>query len=62
MLTNNKWTKHNADLAQKTALEHLDWMDNFGRMIYAFPEKLSIRRTLSNGHDKEPTPDAGRSL
>ncbi|NLW84861.1 MAG: AAA family ATPase, partial [Phycisphaerae bacterium] len=46
MLTNNKWTKRNAELAQKTALEHLDWMDNFGRMIFAYPEKIIYQRDV----------------
>lgn len=46
MLTNNRWAKHNAELAQKTAIEHLDFMDNFGRLIYATPEKIIYQKDV----------------
>lgn len=46
MLTNNRWVKHNAGLAQQTAIEYADWMDNFGRIIYAYPDRMVYQRDI----------------
>lgn len=46
MLTNNRWVKHNAGLAQQTAIEHVDWMDSFGRMIYAYPDRMVCQKDV----------------
>jgi len=40
MLTNNRWVMSNPQLAQQIAAEHLDFMDGFGRMVDAMPEKI----------------------
>lgn len=46
MITNNKWVKHNAGLAQQTAIEYADWMDSFGRMIYACPDRMVYQKDV----------------
>ena len=46
MITNNKWVRHNAGLAQQTAIEYADWMDSFGRMIYACPDRMVYQKDV----------------
>lgn len=46
MLTNNRWVKHNAGLARQTAIEYADWMDSFGRMIYACPDRMVYQKDV----------------
>ena len=46
MLTNNRWTKRNIDLVRQTANEYLNWMDGFGRTIYAMPEKIIYQKDV----------------
>ena len=46
MLTNNRWAKNNAELAQTAAMENLEFMDNFGRAIYAMPEKIIYQKDV----------------
>jgi 5S rRNA maturation endonuclease (ribonuclease M5) len=40
MITNNRWTKKNIVEAQEASVEYLEFMDSFGKTIYATPEKI----------------------
>ncbi|HOL90110.1 MAG TPA: AAA family ATPase [Anaerohalosphaeraceae bacterium] len=46
MLTNNRWTRENADLAKKSVVEHLDFLEAFGKAVYAMPEKIIYQRDV----------------
>lgn len=46
MMTNNRWVLENAELAQRTAKEHIEFLDGFGRLIYATPEKIVFQRDI----------------
>lgn len=47
-LTNNRWVKLNSEIARQTAVDYADWMDGFGRTIYAMPEKIIFQQDVVN--------------
>jgi hypothetical protein len=46
MMTNNRWVLENADLAQRTAAQHIEFMDGFGRLINAMPDKMIYQKDV----------------
>lgn len=46
MITNNRWCKEHKQEAVAAAGEHLEFMDGFGRLIYAMPEKMLYQKDV----------------
>lgn len=45
-ITSNRWVLENPETAQRTAAEHLDFLDGFGHLIFATPEKMIFQRDI----------------
>jgi len=46
LLTNNAWIKENPEIAAQVIREHLDFINDFGRFVWAMPDKMIYQKDI----------------